>query len=193
MIGTLNGLSESSEETTSREEWRDISGYEGVYQVSNLGRIKSVTRKVWNYTKPGRIIKPFIKPNGYATLSLHNGTQIEKHVYVHRVVAQAFIPNERNCGDINHKNFDKTDNRVENLEWVTRQENIKHFRAGHLAAKYDEKKTQTLITKSLQYIMDHKDEVIHLYDSGLSVEQVSQSVGIGKDRVHDILVIFSKL
>lgn len=193
MVGTSNNLSESSEETICREEWRDVPGYEGFYQVSDCGRIKSNARKVWNYTKPGRIMRTQIKPNGYAQVCLHGESKTDKHAYVHRLVAQAFIPNERQCKDINHKNFNKLDNRVSNLEWVTRQENIKHFRAGHLVTKYDESKARTLYTKSLQYVVDHKSDVVRLYDSGLSIKKVSDTVGIGKDRVHDILIIFDRI
>lgn len=175
------------------EEWRDIPGYEGIYQVSNLGKVRSLTRKVWNYTKPGRILKPHKKPNGYFYVGLRNGNMSEKHAYIHRIVAMVFIPNPDNLPEVNHKNFDKSDNRVENLEWTTSQGNKAHFRASQYAKAADEKKRRILTNKSIQYIVDHKDDVCSLYDKGFSIQEVAHKVKIGRDMVRDILVIYGRL
>lgn len=97
----------------TEEIWKDVVGYEGLYKVSNLGRIRSL--------KSNKIIKPYKKRNGYLRAYLSR-----KNVYIHRVVAQAFIPNLQNKEEVNHKDLDKTNNNVENLEWCTKRENMQH-------------------------------------------------------------------
>lgn len=191
MAGILKDSYRSLAETTYEEQWKDIDGYDGIYQVSSAGRVRSKPRKVHNYTKPGRYLRQYKKANGYLCLSLvkPDGT-LSKHQYVHRLVAEAFIPNPKCLKQVNHKNSDKDDNRVENLEWVTPQENILHFRKSKLAAKYDEKKQRTLNNKSIQYILDHKQAVCDLYATGKSIEEVAKTIGLGRDRVRDILCIY---
>ena len=104
-----------------KEEWRDIQDFEGFYQVSNLGRVKSLKRG----RKKERIRVFATAPNGYLRMVL-SAKNFRRTISGHRVVAAAFIPNPSNYGTINHKNFDKTDNCVSNLEWASIQQNIKH-------------------------------------------------------------------
>lgn len=106
------------------EEWRDIFGYEGVYQVSNLGRVK---RLVGYQAKTERIIKPRIKNSGYEFVSLQY-KRAKRNFYVHRLVARAFIGECPRGIDVNHINGNKKDNHIGNLEYVTRVENMKHAR-----------------------------------------------------------------
>lgn len=97
------------------EIWKDIEGYEG-YQISNYGRVKSL-----KYGKE-RIRKPTKDKDGYLTVTLCK--QGEKKTYkVHRLVAKAFIPNVNNYLEVNHKDENKTNNTIQNLEWCTRSYN----------------------------------------------------------------------
>lgn len=104
------------------EEWRDIDGYEGLYQISNIGRVKSFDRVVRTFggyrTIGGRIIKPHHDKDGYWRIGLSKDRKQKQH-YVHRLVAKAFLENPDNLPVINHKNEIKDDDRVENLEWCT--------------------------------------------------------------------------
>lgn len=97
------------------EIWKDIEGYECKYQVSNLGRIKSLN---YNREKQIKILKPHIDCGGYLRVGLRKEGK-EKIYKMHRLVAQAFLPNPNNYPQINHKDEDKTNNCVSNLEWCT--------------------------------------------------------------------------
>ena len=110
------------------EEWKDIEGYEGLYQVSNTGKIKSLDR-VFPIKIKGRVLKTFnsavTKNGGYptVTLSVHGK---KRKIMVHRAVAIAFLGESKNKPQVNHINGKKYDNKVENLEWVTPSENHIH-------------------------------------------------------------------
>lgn len=104
------------------EEWKDIEGYEGLYQVSNLGRVK---RSKGKYMKSERILRLFINTPGYLQVMLCKNNKCKKFT-VHRLVAEAFIPNHENKPQVNHIDEDKTNNMVSNLEWMTAKENVNH-------------------------------------------------------------------
>lgn len=104
------------------EEWRDIAGFEGYYQISNLGRVKSLKRGRCSKEK----LRVFAKaPNGYFRMVLSVGN-VRKTISAHRAVAEAFIPNPMGFETVNHIDFDKSNNSVGNLEWVSVQDNIGH-------------------------------------------------------------------
>ena len=101
------------------EEWKDIQGYEGRYQVSNLGRIKSSYKGSWN------ILKPIDNGQGYKHIKLFKDGE-RKHYYIHRLVAQAFIDNPNNYPEVNHIDENKANNCMENLEWCGREYNLSY-------------------------------------------------------------------
>lgn len=113
------------------EEWKDIPGYEGSYQVSTHGRVRSVQReictnrglcKIW----PGIVMKQYVHWRGYYIIFLRRPGEKKKKFFVHRLVALAFIENPEDKPIVNHKNGDRKDNRLDNLEWMTDSENVRH-------------------------------------------------------------------
>lgn len=127
-IAKANGWHEE-EHSDEHEEWKDVIGYEGLYQVSNIGRVCSLDRTINNkrgvYKRAGRIKAICNASGGYKFVGLcKNG--IHKNILLHILVAKAFIPNPFCKRTVNHINCDKSDNRACNLEWATDSENIKH-------------------------------------------------------------------
>lgn len=105
------------------EIWKDIEGYEGLYQVSNLGRVKSSGNfKSKNARKTQKILKNILQNNGYYGVTLRKGGKSTRK-NIHRLVAEAFIPNPYNKPCIDHINTIRTDNSIENLRWCTEKEN----------------------------------------------------------------------
>ena len=123
------------------EIWKDIKGYEGKYQVSNYGNVKSL-----NYHRTGkeRLLKPTLQKKGYLYVSLCKPL---KKFKIHRLVAETFIPNPDNLPQVNHKDEDKTNNYVGNLEWCSLLYNINY---GNGIIKSCKKRCK----KVYQYTMD---------------------------------------
>lgn len=117
-----------------KEIWKDIKGYEGKYQVSDFGRVKSLARIVEKkkgifVNKKEIFLKPAKNIKGYLKIKLckkTDGVCNEKSITIHRLVAYEFLENSFNKAQVNHKNGIKDDNRVENLEWATASENVIH-------------------------------------------------------------------
>ena len=121
------------------EEWGDVVGYEGLYQVSDQGRVKSLERKVSHWRggeriQKERILKPDVSQDGYLRVGLYAGGK-RKWFRVHRLVCEAFHDNPDNKSDVNHINEDKADNRAVNLEWCTAKENNNHGTRNERSAK----------------------------------------------------------
>lgn len=144
------------------EIWKDIKRFEGKYQVSNLGRVKSFARKT------PKILKPRIDKDGYHEYGLYC-TFVKKTLYRrgHRLVAEAFIPNPKNLPVINHLNLVKNDNRVDNLEWCTVCHNNRHGYANNILHRTISNLTENEIIESVE-----------LYKQGFSYKQLTEHFGI---------------
>ena len=110
------------------EVWKDIEGYEGLYQISNMGRVKRIAgwhgnRFKSQYREQEQILSPWNNGNGYLVASLVKNNK-RKNAYVHRLVTKAFLENPRGVNYINHLDHDRGNNRATNLEWCTQRENV---------------------------------------------------------------------
>lgn len=119
-----------------KEIWKAVEGYEGYYEVSSYGRVRSLDRVEYDHFNrgecncrkrlfKGRILKPNKVRNGYLQIGLSKSGKV-KGVLIHRLVAEAFIPNPSNLPQVNHKDEVKTNNHVENLEWCTCLYNMRY-------------------------------------------------------------------
>lgn len=133
------------------EIWKDIEGYEGLYQVSNQGRVRSLGRTVINNGSiqliKGKILKSMNNGFGYLYINLCKNSKI-KRTAIHRLVAKAFISNPNNLPQVNHKNEIKSDNRAENLEWCDSKYNANY---GNRNVKCTETKRNKYGKKVKQY------------------------------------------
>ena len=121
------------------EEFKDIviPGYEGLYQVSNLGRVRSIKRKIF--------VKPNVDPGGYWKVCLTNHNHKWRQYAIHRLVASAFIPNPTGFPAVNHKDECKSNNCVDNLEWCTQAYNNRYSKSGKpLSAEHKRKVSESL-------------------------------------------------
>lgn len=123
MAAEMNG--EKSSEKVTSEIWKPVKGYEGLYVISNLGRIKSFARPWDNRTLKDRIMRQYVGKTGYFNVRLCKNSRT-KLCKTHRLVAEAFIDNPHHYPVINHKDGNKLNNNVSNLEWCTYSHNIKH-------------------------------------------------------------------
>lgn len=134
------------------EIWKDIQGFEGVYQVSNKGNVRSLERVVMRRNqKPMRIKERILKTcsnsHGYETAVFQNGPRT-KPIAMHRLVAIAFLPLVDGKEYVNHIDGNKQNNHISNLEWVTRSENMKHAFAIGLLSHVGEKHNQSKLSES---------------------------------------------
>jgi hypothetical protein len=140
------------------EQWKDVKGYEGIYQVSNEGRVKSI-----GYSKE-RILKP-INLNGYLIVNLYKD-KINKQYYIHRLVCLNFLDNPENKKEVNHINGLKTNNRLENLEWVTPKENTIHAVDTGLKDDRGSKHSKSKLTEK---------EVLEIRSSNLTLKELGKN------------------
>lgn len=141
------------------EQWKAIPGYEGAYEVSNMGNVRN--------SKTLRILKPSINHDGYRQVILYsNGRRSNKRVG--RLVAEAFLPNPAGLPEVNHINGNKEDDNVNNLEWVTRSDNMRHaFSTGlkHPSGGSNKRKVAQILG----------DEIIAIYNS---LHEAADAIGV---------------
>lgn len=158
------------------EIWKDIKGYEGYYQVSNLGRIKSLQRN--GTIKKDRILKPN-NVKGYLQITLQkNG--IKAYKKIHRIVAENFITNINNKTEVNHIDGNKHNNCIENLEWVTKSENQKHAYKLGLNKSHGIKGEKNVLSKKIMQL-DLEDNVIKIWGS---MHDIERKLGIKYQNVY---------
>lgn len=171
------------------EIWKDIKDYEGYYQVSNLGRIRSLDRYIEQSRADGTIYQRFMKGKilslnktngrGYHIASLGKGCEeYRQNYYIHRLVADAFLPNPNNLPEVNHKDEhgDKSNNSVDNLEWVTSIENKEHAKNNYLNAIGIRSGTSKLT----------ENEVMNIYNSTKSSKELSMQYNVGTGCINSI-------
>lgn len=146
-----------------KEIWKDIKGYEGLYQISNYGRVKSMKRYVQGYRKDLRneMILKAENHNGYKKIILTKD-RYRKKFFVHRLVAMAFIPNPNNYPIINHKDENRSNNCVENLEWCTHEYNLNY---GNRNKKLSELMPKVLHSKAVLQIDKNTGQIINEFSS----------------------------
>lgn len=144
------------------EEWRDIKGFEGLYQISNLGRVKSLERySPQNHLLPEKILNVCHAQGGYVDVSLYKDG-IRYHKKPHKLVAEAFIPNPDNLSEVDHIDADKDNNCVENLRWVTHKENCNNPLRSELLSKINKgrKLSPETVEKNSKKVSVYKDGVL---------------------------------
>ena len=161
------------------EKWEEIKGYNGLYLVSNTGKVKSME---WNRTKKAKELKQYDQ-RGYKLVGIRRNGTLHNYL-VHRLVATAFVPNPRNLYDVNHIDGNKANNCAENLEWVTKSENTRHaIKMGLRPAgcTYEHKKgnDSPVCKKILQYTKDL--EFIRCWNS---VYEIENELGYRKQSIH---------
>lgn len=159
------------------ELWKDIPNYEGYYQVSSLGKVKSLPRKFT--IKKSRILIPRNFGRNYCHVWL-SVDGVKKSFAIHRLVAQAFIPNPNNKTQVNHKDCNPENNKRENLEWCTAKENTNHALRNNRISK-GEKHYKAKLT------WDKIKEIRNKYINGITIHELAKEYQIGYGNTYHIV------
>lgn len=174
------------------EIWKDINNFEGYYQISNLGRVRSLDRVINGQKFNGKIIVPFVTKIGYIQTSLYKDHK-EYKKYIHRLMMETFYPIDgmENL-DINHIDRDKTNNKLDNLRWVTHKENMHAWNppkepqrcvdCGKVISRGSKRcidcENKRRESKSENIIIENKDKIYEMAVSGMNVTEISKYFGI---------------
>jgi hypothetical protein len=155
------------------EKWLPIPGFEGKHEVSNTGRVRSLQRVTpyrgkFNRTFPAKMLKPCVSGQ-YHCVTLSG----QKRIYIHKAVAMAFLPNPQNKKEVNHKDLNKLNNCVENLEWVTPKENMAHARKNGVIP---------IVTKCVL----SNDLVIDIFKANGSLSEIAKRLNVKYEHVYRI-------
>ena len=162
-----------------QEEWKDISGYEGFYRVSSLGRIESLPRDR-GHRKTTVPVKPVKISNGYCKVSLSMGIKNRKLTSVHVLVARAFIPNPGLLPQVNHIDGNKENNQVGNLEWVTQSQNMAHNVSKEARSLALSKRVKQIDLTTLQEIKVWDSVMLAAHGTGFNNSSIGRAVKSGK-------------
>lgn len=173
--------------------WKDIKGYEGLYQVSDSGKIRSLDRIVKDNTREryqhikGKELKFTDNGKGYKLVFLTKAS-IRENKYVHRLVAETFIPNPNNLPEVNHKDLDKNNNCITNLEWISNIDNKRHYQKTEIAKVKNNERGKKASEKYYKKIQDLIPAIIYRYTKlNWTLEQISSETGIGDNKISKIL------
>lgn len=173
------------------EQWKDVTGYEGLYEISNCGVVKSIDRlvfqvmngirKTFNYK--GKILAQEITNRNYLRVTLSKNNE-QKRYSVHRLVATAFLENPNNFQQVNHKDGNTVNNSVENLEWCTQSMNQKHaFDTGLQESLKGEQHGNCKLADT------EVAEIINMYATGMYTQkQIAIRYGICRQHVSDLVL-----
>jgi len=158
-----------------KEAWVPIFGYEGRYEVSNTGKVKTLS---YNKTGEARLMKLTVSNGGYHVVTF--GTKTRKQFKVHRLVATMFIENPGNKETVNHKDGNKLNNSVSNLEWMTSGENLKHAHETGLINIFGTKNGSAKLTPSMV-----QDMRLQWSSQGVTLSQLARDYGVDRATVSD--------
>ena len=158
--------------------WKDITGFEGLYQVNDLGLVKSLA---YQGTQRDLILKLTMRKDGYQHVILSKNTN-KKSFLVHRLTAIAFIPNPQNKPEINHKDFNKSNNCLNNLEWVSAKENMSHAVTGGHSPRGERHRSAKLTEAQVKRIRLMKE-----IDPKITHHEVADMFNISARQIGNIL------
>ena len=158
------------------EIWRDVKNYEGLYQVSNYGRVKSF------YYANGKILSGGFDTGRYSMMHIIKGKH-SKTILLHKMVLGAFILNVDNKREINHKDGNKENNCVWNLEWATRKENMQHAAKMGLIRNGEDSGKAKITNEQVKFIR----KVYIPRDKNFGLKALARKFGVGKDAMSDIV------
>lgn len=172
---------------TDGDIWEWVKGFEGVYKISNWGNVKSANRNIKHYRgglsfRAGQVLSINLDKYGYPKVTLQKAGR-RKYFTVHRLVATAFIPNPDNLPQINHKDGDKTNNFVDNLEWCTDEDNKKHAHTTGLI-DYSKNSGENCYTTNLtnKIVLEIRNKM----DSGVRNKDIEKEYNLGRSTVSRI-------